>query len=364
MKRREAWAASGCEFEKRRALEQGATGSPSWPHSKCCFTSPQSQASAPNGPPPLVLCHYFLCAYDVRSFGLACKEMHEICASDTLWRGLCETRWRSKWGFARRWRAALHEAESVQDCTGARVSWRERYKRQELDAKRSSITVDELQSFHFDARRRAEVEHSLTTALRFVEPRCLRDDLPEPGLGRSSAYAGDFGSRPVRDLFALTLGAFPVRVEDQSHIEWNFGGHVQNFPVELEDPRHGFLRTDQRVRQGRIKWCLSADGQSLQWGLLPCECCPVALVRRLKSWGWEIMSDKVVLRSVEPPQGEESPLNASVPNEGLWSDLLQELETWRVWGSVRRIPGSWMTPRSFHRSFATPLTLTTVQAQE
>jgi hypothetical protein len=68
----------------------------------------------------------------------------EAFASDFLWRPLCHSRWRSKWGFAERWARALREVRPS--------GWQQRYRVEEQDGERQRITVHELHTLVFDFR--------------------------------------------------------------------------------------------------------------------------------------------------------------------------------------------------------------------
>ena len=81
-----------------------------------------------------------------------------IKTSETFWKELCRQRWKTKWGFHRRWENAIehfnlfNQYEENRNSSGITSFWRERYFEEEQDATRRSIGLRELNSLVFDFR--------------------------------------------------------------------------------------------------------------------------------------------------------------------------------------------------------------------
>lgn len=211
---------------------------------------------------------------DVGRAAAVCCGFARIAASDVLWEPLCKTRWCSKWGFTSRCARAA----------AARAAWREMYHQEELDAGRNTISVAELQALVFDFRFRLDVMHSASTSMRFGPPQWKDGDtnIPEgPGIVARGSVSG----HPLND--------------------------------------------------DRITWVLSNDGRSLQWGVWP-RYWPMGGVRRLPSWGWEVINPNVVMRALDET------LSPEVSARAMWADLVDHLFAMVIHGEVRLIPQTWV----------------------
>ena len=115
--------------------------------------------------------------------------------------------------------------------------------------------------------------------------------------------------------------------------------------------------------QDRIEWKMCTRGRRLQWGMGPLDECPSGYVRRLPSWGWEILSDDVILRAIEPGQScalgwsrQGPPLAPPLPDQAMWSDLLGQLKDWYVSYTQHwcLIPSDWLPPDPDDSNFEGP----------
>ena len=261
--------------------------------------------------------------------------------TNPVWKQLCRRRWRTKWGFERRWRAALAEERELclqrQDMdtrkgamaagTGNAANatwWYERYLWQEEDAKRSAMTVDELTDCAWDARQYFERRHR--------NPDHMRDVLMS-GLGRSHRKPFRFVMRPHPDDWAdrpplgiakeQALGAGPVMfLEDGRCVETHSpeGGHLMRWCLEKN------IEDDPRPQVFAIYESRKVGARSPS----------VKQVRRLGTWGWEMRCTRSVFRAIDlsftamdgDEVGEEIvDLAGASAQEALWSDLLGNMTT-------------------------------------
>jgi len=81
--------------------------------------------------------------------------------TDIVWKEICQSRWREKWGFSRRWKEALDDFTSHHTSGMSKTSelhqtqffWLHRYDIEERDSSRRVITRDELCNYTFEVRR-------------------------------------------------------------------------------------------------------------------------------------------------------------------------------------------------------------------
>mmetsp|Transcript_127112 Transcript_127112/g.395612 ORF Transcript_127112/g.395612 Transcript_127112/m.395612 type:complete len:268 (+) Transcript_127112:43-846(+) len=200
--------------------------------------------------------------------------------ADAIWRPLCERRWRGKWGFAARWARCTSEADRW-------APWRFRFYREEADAaRRHCITPEELQSLRFDFRMRLDVLHCASTEMRFG-PASWDPAEPHIPKAEEGATCGSVSGHPMMDT--------------------------------------------------RLTWVLDPDGRGLQWGIWP-NYWPKGFVRRLPTWGWEVINPNVVMRAQD-----DGGNRAGVGGAGLWEDLLDDLVPLALRSGVRVVlPRAWV----------------------
>eukprot|EP00811_Abedinium_folium_P009389 NODE_18679_length_881_cov_9.377984.p1 GENE.NODE_18679_length_881_cov_9.377984~~NODE_18679_length_881_cov_9.377984.p1 ORF type:complete len:249 (-),score=75.04 NODE_18679_length_881_cov_9.377984:133-858(-) len=179
---------------------------------------------------------------EVCALAASSRELSRTATSDAVWRALCQARWRLCWGFAQRWATALAPSPR-------RPPWREKYRREKADARRSRLTVEELHSLTFDFRFRFDVRRSASRSMRF-------------------------GPRTWRDNDAHAPWPMPAVAAQ---------GSVSGHPFEDD----------------RITWALTGGGQELTWGIWP-HYWPTAQVRRLSSWSWQVSNPNVVMHALDP----------------------------------------------------------------
>jgi hypothetical protein len=227
-----------------------------------------------------------------------------VLGSPQVWKATCRHRWARKWGFCQRSKAALEEAAAAAE--DGRW-WRDKYQWQERDAKRTSITAEEL--------------HSLTFDFRFwLSQFWGQGNLLASGLKWTASQDFQFASRP----------SFQVNPENS----WPGlqRGVLKGHPSGRED----------------LEWFLDQAGTSMKWGKLPL-LWPKGTVHRLETWGWEIRNANVCLRAMdsivavgvnennEQQTGKTTTTFELVKNdESLWSDYL---------ASLRRYPTDFGMPQ-------------------
>ena len=269
--------------------------------------------------------------------------------TNPVWKQLCRRRWRTKWGFERRWRAALAEERELclqrQDMdkgamaagTGSADAaaaanatwWYERYLWQEEDAKRSAMTVDELTDCAWDARQYFEPRHR--------NPDHMRDVLMS-GLGRSYRKPFRFVMRPHPDDWAdrpplgiakmQVLGAGPAMIlEDGRCVETHSPeGHLMRWCLEKN------IEDDPRPQVFAIYESRKVGARSPS----------VKQVRRLDTWGWEIRCTRSVFRAIDlsfmAMDGDE--VEEEILASALWSDygniITEEKPVWIKQGGSSR----------------------------
>ena len=271
--------------------------------------------------------------------------------TNPVWKQLCRRRWRTKWGFERRWRAALAEERELclqrQDMdtrkgamaagTGSADAaaaanatwWYERYLWQEEDAKRSAMTVDELTDCAWDTRWYFEP--------RIRNPDHMRDVLMS-GLGRSRSKPFRFVMRPHPDDWADRL---PLGVAKEQALGAGSAMNIEDGRcVEMHWCLMKNIEDDPQPQVFAIYILREIGAQPLS---------VIQHVRRLDTWGWEIRSTRSVSRAIDlsfmamdgDGVGEEVVARASAQLEALWSDYLgnmitEEKPVWIKQGSSSR----------------------------
>lgn len=230
----------------------------------------------------------------VAKLSVVSKACHvAILDSPQVWRCICQTRWKQKWGYVQRWRSS--ETQSVPSGTW----WRDRYHWQEGDGRRARITAAELHTLYFDFRFWLSQfwghGNLLESGLRWTASQNLRFSR------RQHAYQ----SNPEFSWPGMERGVLD--------------GH----PTGRED----------------LEWFLDQDGQQVQWGKLP-TLWPKGTIHRLPTWGWEIRNPNVCLRAMDSTEitlaTGETTLEMVKDDENLWSDYL---------ASLRRYPTDFGMPQ-------------------
>lgn len=205
--------------------------------------------------------------------------------SEPLWKMLCVQRWRSKWGFTRR----LAHAE-----TSARegMSWRHLYQREEKDAMRVTIRVEELLALRWDFRF-------------WFGPPNFHIAIPDQpggtmrGSGLRVKVADDM--RMVEDSHDPSM----TTAEVVFYREWRPEATIARGRV-LGHPQGDLPK---------MRWYLVDGGTAMVWGYAP-HLWPKGRLFRTPNWGWELHNPNVCLRAHD---------TSAVAAAPLWGDVLQSL---------------------------------------
>ena len=201
--------------------------------------------------------------------------------SEKVWKETCRQRWSSKWGFTQRWKTAQEQAERfAQDPSNkGKCFWKNKYRWEEADAKRETITAEELSNLTFDYRFWVD----------WIDIPTDEQGVRRSGLRHPASITYQFGA-------AGTLPNVPqANLQQQAPAR----GRVVNHPSGNDD----------------LEWFLDADGRGLQWGQPPMFLWPKARIKRLDTWGWEVHNPNVCLRAVDDRGSSEE----------LWHDYLSSL---------------------------------------
>ena len=224
--------------------------------------------------------------HDIPSLCLVSKQFQQTVTSNTIWRGLCFERWKTKWGFVKRWNAALYEYERLQLKKNSLDNkyWMHKYQSQEVDSKRQCITSAELKALVFDFR--FWIGHPTVIDGRIIV---------QSGLHESASNTIRFHARG-----------------EETNQWWSAQGVITGHP----------LRTDDE-----IEWFLDEASCVIQWGFVP-NLWPAGKIQRLENWGWEICNCNVVMRAMDLESHGKDGDDTNVYNQDdhLWSDLWNSLE--------------------------------------
>jgi hypothetical protein len=209
--------------------------------------------------------------------------------SEKVWKETCRQRWSSKWGFTRRWAIAEKQAEkfSLDRANKGRCFWKQKYKWEEADSKRESITSEELSRLTFDYRFWVD----------WIDIPQDEQNVRRSGLRQPASTTYQFGAAISDNADASDDNTNDEPQPDQQQKPAR--GKVLNHPSGNDD----------------LEWFLDADGRGVQWGQPPMFLWPKARIKRLDTWGWEIHNPNVCLRAVDDrgSSGE------------LWHDYLSSL---------------------------------------
>ena len=183
-----------------------------------------------------------------------------------MWERLCRSRWKDKFGYQERYDTAkaLFDSSSLHNDASPEF-WYQQYYKAEADAKRNTITIEELTSITFSCRSWFD---PLITPPTWKK----RHRVWMSGLQYSTSDEIEFSLSSPENTCGWVTG-HPSGVVDWY---WQSNGSI----INIEDPRPTKFRTLR--------------------------------VRRLPNWGWELASDVIVLRAVDQTE-------ASTIDE-LWHD--------------------------------------------
>eukprot|EP00579_Thalassiosira_antarctica_P024936 CAMPEP_0202013300 /NCGR_PEP_ID=MMETSP0905-20130828/25756_1 /ASSEMBLY_ACC=CAM_ASM_000554 /TAXON_ID=420261 /ORGANISM="Thalassiosira antarctica, Strain CCMP982" /LENGTH=337 /DNA_ID=CAMNT_0048572799 /DNA_START=11 /DNA_END=1024 /DNA_ORIENTATION=- len=231
------------------------------------------------------------------SLSLVSKNFHQASLSDQLWREICYTRWKGKWGFHLRWKNALKDhfysleqektkQPSQDEPKPANNFWKSRYFFEEQDATRNLILAEELETLVFDFR------------FWIGQPTVIDGRIVvKSGLLESASSEVRF-SKP-------TQVCERSEEEDISGAMWSARGCLTGHPC----------------KEPGIEWFLDELSGIVQWGFVP-NLWPQGSVQRVDNWGWQIQNPNVVLRSIDP-----SPSPAIISEVSEWDETkLDEIE--------------------------------------
>lgn len=256
---------------------------------------------------------------DLISLSTVSSDFSQIIkTSESFWKELCRQRWKTKWGFHRRWESAIedfhlfNQYEENRNSSGITSFWRERYFEEEQDATRRSIGLRELNSLKFD--------------FRFW-------------IGQPTVI----GERIVVRSGLLQSASRDVRFQsDENDNNWE----------RNEDFLYRGTLSGHPCQEPGIEWFMN-DSSIIQWGFSP-NLWPRGEIRRTPDWGWEIRNPNVVMRAIDPlpstdvdEEKEES--DQDYADNSLWEDLINSLENvpMRNAPEVNGYPVTAELPRSF-----------------
>jgi len=256
-----------------------------------------------------------------------------------VWEQLCRRRWRTKWGYERRMRAALAEEKDFRrrlataDATAAEAAtwWYDRYAWQEEDARRNAITLEELTDpgCVWDTRRyfkrstRDNPDHMKDVRMSGLRRSAEKVHFGlhpewEGRLPRGTAREKALGAGPLRNLLEVRGASAAMDSGGTGSTYWCLG-------VDDDDPRPQVVTLYIRRDADRMSGASSFGVQHE--------------VRRLDTWGWEIRDFQRVSRAIHvdlPFDGDEPwDAKAAAAEEArfeeqlrlLWSDYLDNLIT-------------------------------------
>ena len=226
-------------------------------------------------------------------------------------------RWKTKWGFHRRWESAIedfhlfNQYEENRSSSGILSFWRERYFEEEQDATRRSIGLRELNSLVFD--------------FRFW-------------IGQPTVI----GERIVVRSGLLQSASREVRFQSDENDNWE----------RNEDFLYRGTLSGHPCREPGIEWFMN-ESSIIQWGFSP-NLWPRGEIRRTPTWGWEIRNPNVIMRAIDPlpstdvDKGKEES-DQDYADNSLWGDLIDSLENvpMRNAPEVNGYPVTAELPRSF-----------------
>ena len=203
------------------------------------------------------------------------KSLRILALSNSIWVGICFTRWKTKVGFATRLASAEAEAEAdaANNTTNTTASlirggfWYGKFVIEERDALRSTISRDEL--------------HSTTFSIKLWFQSQLHPDMRQI----KGAVASGLDWRSLSDNMRFDLPSGTI-----------FGMSERNNGTPF------FVNDDGSIVNIKMAF---ETGTHSQFSLHVC---------RREDWGWELRSQIYVLRSVE---------HGSI--EGLWDDYTSSL---------------------------------------
>ena len=210
---------------------------------------------------------------DLESAALACKTFAEVIhGSDEFWRRLCLARWRTKFGFRRRWQHAVASTPPLR--------WRVALQLEEERQMRSYIEPEELHLLTFDFRfwvGAVGTDGVLDTGLRrSISARVRLQALP-PSEGRVA-------NEELERMNVLNLQLVKQRLDYAP-------------PLLAHSLTQGAVLGHPNGDAPRIRWFM-LNGRVIQWGYFP-ELWPVGKVEPLASWGWQIANPNVCMRAVD-----------------------------------------------------------------
>ncbi|KAL7488231.1 hypothetical protein ACHAW6_013815 [Cyclotella cf. meneghiniana] len=223
---------------------------------------------------------------DVDCVATALPLFQGVYKTDIVWKELCYSRWKEKWGFRRRWEKALYNFhqqhqqqlepnqskkvhQTQRDFSNSNPSypqyfWFQRYEFEERDSLRATITVDELCQCPYERRRWFGHNDPLNV-------RSMSDVLPT-GLNHPGIIC-----------------------------QFTFSGHILGYS-------HNTVTTYSLNNDNRnIVLALSTDAQEH------------LVVRRTSNWGWQMQNDDFVLKSVDEEGGQFASADQ------LWKDLTSNI---------------------------------------
>lgn len=256
-----------------------------------------------------------------------------------VWKPLCQRRWRTKWGYEKRWRVALaeekefHKNHHLDAASTMGTWWYGRYMWQEEDAKRDAITVEELTdpSAVWDVRNFFErPTRDRPEYMRDVRMSGLRRSVEMLQFVRLHHHGADADHLPKNMPKDKGHSAGPIRRSDGSDDDlatswcWCLKKEQQNDSNNIH--RQG--QRPQIVSMYSREVAHTGSGIGIH-----------SEVIRLDTWGWEIRNVQRVFRcidvsSIPVSDGtvDEKSWDAKVAEartrlDGLWSDYLENLIT-------------------------------------
>ncbi len=283
-----------------------------------------------------------------KSLPLIYRKESNVIKSNVVWKELCARRWKTKWGFEKRWKKYLDEfsmmttmqqpsasttAPTSSSTTSTKTKhsvdaqqyfWMNVYNHEEADASRSHLTRQELQTMIFDYRTWFSI------SLLLNQPENMRDVLPS-GVKMSLAKDVVFLSAAAAAAAAGTLSSTTTTT---------LGGSISSHNTGLCN-----LVWEGSTNGGRYDDHEAITGIDLKpSSLSPAVILERLVVGRLPNWGWELRGSNSIFRALgdgsirNNNRHIEGGATTDDENDKLWEDLTSNM-------IIQERPG-WITTNS------------------
>ena len=278
------------------------------------------------------------------SLPLIYRKESNVIKSNVVWRELCARRWKTKWGFEKRWKKYLDEFSmmttmqqpssssttiSLSSTTSTKTKhsvdaqqyfWMNAYNHEEADASRSHLTRQELQTMIFDYRTWFSI------SLLLNQPENMRDVLPS-GLKMSLA----------KDVVFLSAAAAAAAAA--AGTSTSLGGSISSHNSALCNLMWEGSTNDGRYDDhGAITGIDLMKPSSLSTAVI----LERLVVGRLPNWGWELRGSNSIFRALDDGNNNNRHIEGGATTDDeddkLWEDLTSNM-------IIQERPG-WITTNS------------------